>query len=294
MQQIDLIRHGSTIANEQKLYCGKSDLPLSPKGQEALRLLVEKGGYSLAEGRRLCVSGLLRTRQTAEILYGATEYEVLPAFREIDFGDFELQNYEQLKNRTDYQQWLSGDNARNRCPNGESGEDVANRVLPAFQALLEDGRDAILITHGGVIATVMAALYPDSMNSRYDWQREPGQGWSITFDRTKPVKCEPLPDPFLHQEKTVSRRWSLICLALLAAGMIALLGAPYSAMRGTGREFFWAASALALVLGSQALRAFKLRCPYCKKSAAPLRLASSRRFACPRCGRIYRYGEEKR
>ena len=30
MQKIYLIRHGATVANEQKLYCGRSDLPLSP------------------------------------------------------------------------------------------------------------------------------------------------------------------------------------------------------------------------------------------------------------------------
>lgn len=290
MQHIDLIRHGATMANEQNLYCGKSDLPLSPQGRETLVRLAGQGGYPLPAGKRLCVSGLLRARQTLEVLYPGEAYEVLPAFREIDFGDFELQSYDQLKLRPDYQQWLTGDNARNRCPNGESGEDVANRVRPAFQALLEDGRDTVLVTHGGVIAAIMTDLYPDSMNSRYEWQGEPGHGWSVTFSDGKPVKCEPIPDPFLNQEKTLDRRWNNICLGLVGAGLAALLGAPYSAMRQTGREILWAALAAGLLLASQILRGVKLRCPYCKKSVAPLRLAGGRRLACPRCGRIYRYG----
>jgi broad specificity phosphatase PhoE len=37
MQRIHLIRHGATVANLQNLCCGKSDLPLSPEGESALR-----------------------------------------------------------------------------------------------------------------------------------------------------------------------------------------------------------------------------------------------------------------
>ncbi len=193
MQKIHLIRHGQTMANERHLYCGSSDLPLSDAGAEALRSLAAKGGYPAAEQCRLCISGMLRTRQTAEILFGSVSFEVLPAFREIDFGVFELHSYEELKDRADYQAWLTGDNERNRCPGGESGVDMVRRIMPAFRELLADGRDTILVSHGGVIAAILDELYPHSGKSRYEWQPQPGYGWTITVEDGQPVDCVPIP-----------------------------------------------------------------------------------------------------
>ena len=99
MQRIHLIRHGATVANLNNLYCGKSDLPLCPEGEKELRKMLAKGGYPKAEGCRIITSGMQRTQQTLKILYGDVAHETDPAFREMDFGAFELQSYEQLKER---------------------------------------------------------------------------------------------------------------------------------------------------------------------------------------------------
>ena len=286
MQKIYLIRHGATVANEQKLYCGRSDLPLSPGGLAGLRQMAARGGYPDPTGKRLITSGMQRTEQTLEALFGPREHEAQPAFREIDFGAFELQSYEQLREREDYQQWLEGDNAHNRCPGGESGADVAQRVRPAFEALLADGRDTVLVTHGGVVAAIMTDLYPDSNASRYEWQREPGQGWCVTFEAGKPVKCEPLPDPFLNQERTLGKKWAWVSMGILMAALGGvLLGFRFESVIETVDH--WVAFVLLAV--SQYVRFKKLRCPYCGKSVAPLKFVGSPRLACPRCGRIYRY-----
>ena len=116
MQRIYLIRHGQTVANQQNLCCGKSDVPLSPEGLSALRKLAAGGGYPDPEGKRLITSGMQRTEQTLEVLFGTREHEVEPAFREMDYGIFELQSYDQLKEREDYQQWQSGDRAATAAP----------------------------------------------------------------------------------------------------------------------------------------------------------------------------------
>ncbi len=289
MQHIYLIRHGATVAHTQNLYCGKSDLPLCPEGEKGLRSLLAKGGYPPLEGKRLITSGMQRTDRTAALLYPGGEIETMPAFREIDFGDFELQSYQQLQQREDYRQWLEGDNARTPFPGGESGEDVANRVRPAFDALLQDGRDAILVTHGGVIATIMTDLYPESNLSRLEWQKEPGQGWAVTFENGKPVKCEPIPDAYLNEERAIPRKWGWIALGFVGLALCAVLLAAYSAMQGTHREPLWFGLAAAMVAASQVVRFKMLRCPYCGKSAAPLKLVGNPRLACPRCGRIYRF-----
>lgn len=290
MQRIHLIRHGATLADQQNLYCGKSDLPLCPEGVDGLHKLAAGGGYPSVEGCRILTDGTQRTRQTLEALYGKPEHEQMPAFREIDYGAFELQSYSQLKERADYQMWAAG-GAGSRCPGGESGEDVANRIRPAFAALLEDGRETVLVVSGGVMASIMTDLFPDSMAGRLEWQSEPGHGWSVTFEGGKPVKCEPIPDPFLNQEKTLGKTWAWVSMGFLAGTVGSVLMAAYSAMQGTHREPLWFAVAAVLLVISQAVRFKYLRCPYCGKSVAPLKFIGSPKLACPRCGRIYRYEE---
>lgn len=167
-----LIRHGKTAANEQRLYCGSTDLPLSEDGAAELRQL----RYSIHPAY-FVTSGMKRTRETLEILFGDVPYAVDPRFREVDFGDFEMKSYCQLQDNPAYQAWISGDNAANVPPNGESGVQMTRRVLEAFREL-PDG--TALIAHGGVIAAIMGSLFPEEGKHRYQWQPENGCGYEIS------------------------------------------------------------------------------------------------------------------
>jgi len=169
---IYLIRHGKTEANEKRLYCGSTDLPLSNTGKEELRSV----HYDI-KNVRFISSGMKRTNETLHILFGDVPYEVDPRFREVDFGIFEMRNYEELKDTLDYQAWLTGDNASNVPPHGESGLQMKKRVLAALSEIRED---ACIITHGGVIAAIMEQLFPDENKNRYEWQPQPGHGYAIT------------------------------------------------------------------------------------------------------------------
>ena len=63
---IFLIRHGRTLANEQHLYCGSTDLPLSRAGREALanRPPIDVGTA------RFITSGMRRCNETLALLFG--------------------------------------------------------------------------------------------------------------------------------------------------------------------------------------------------------------------------------
>ena len=168
---IYLIRHGKTEANEQWLYCGSTDLPLSTAGRTAL----QNKHYDIPNVRFL-TSGMKRTNETLHILFGEVPYTVDSRFREVDFGVFEMRSYQELKDTPEYQTWLTGDNESNVPPKGESGQQMKERVLQAFAEIKED---TCLITHGGVIAAIMEYLFPESAKDRYQWQPNPGCGYVL-------------------------------------------------------------------------------------------------------------------
>lgn len=177
MKQGILLRHGITEANLQRRYCGSTDLPLEPGALEVFR--AEKPDYPDPTGFRILTSGMKRTEQTLLEIYGAIPHETEPSFREIDFGVFENKTYEELKDDPAFQRWLTGNNEQNVCPGGESGAQMAERVLTAWDGL---EKDTLLVTHGGVIACIMDHLFPGSGKSRYQWQPQPFHGYRLWFD----------------------------------------------------------------------------------------------------------------
>ena len=176
---IYLIRHGKTRANEDHLYCGSTDLPLSPKGRAELGEL----RYDI-HPTRFVTSGMRRTNETLRSLFGDVPFLADTRFREVDFGDFEMKSYDMLKDDPTYQAWITGDNEANVPPKGESGVQMTRRVLAAFSEL-PDG--TALISHGGVIAAIMAARFPAEGKHRYQWQPANGHGYELSGDTYREI-----------------------------------------------------------------------------------------------------------
>lgn len=186
-----LLRHGLTEANERRLYYGRTDLPLSEAGRAALRACAAPPA-----GVRYFTSGLLRTEQTLEILCGSVPHTVLPGLREMDFGTFEMKSYMELKGNPDFQRWCEGDNEANRCPGGESANEVAQRALAALAPILADGSDTLCVTHGGVIAGVLAHWFG---GNRFDWTPQPGCGYCVEAENGAPRTVSPFPGEIPHR-----------------------------------------------------------------------------------------------
>ena len=187
---IFLFRHGITLANEEKRYCGKTDLPLSEKGREDLQKKAARGvGYPNISRCKIYTSGLKRTKQSLRLLYpeyaeSATEEK---AFQEIDFGDFEMKSYEELKENLEYKAWVQNEVDRihepqkeNPCPNGESWLQMKERVISTLQEILKNDRSVAIFTHGGVISAIMDYFFPNERKSVYEWQPDFGEGYKIT------------------------------------------------------------------------------------------------------------------
>ncbi len=181
-----LIRHGKTQANKKRLYCGQTDIGLCNEGIAELHNLKDKVTYPQAD--LFVVSGLKRTKQTLEILYGHSTPICMPQLNELNFGIFELKSYEELKEQYDYQSWIQNIETAH-CPMGESRLEFKHRIktgLKQLEELLTSGQNKsiVVITHGGVIAEIMEHYFPHKKNF-YDWQPDFGRGYFVDLNTSK-------------------------------------------------------------------------------------------------------------
>ena len=162
---------------------GRTDLPLSAAGKQ--QLLEKASQFTYPPAQMVYTSPLQRCVQTAEILYPDRLTLPLEAFNECDFGAFTGKSFAQLKNLPDYQKWVEGgfDAAP---PDGESGMGLLSRVLGGLQEVFsrmmaERLTDIAVVTHGGVIMTLLAA-YGLPRAKMTDWMCENGHGYSMRID----------------------------------------------------------------------------------------------------------------
>ena len=172
-----LIRHGMTQGNLERRYVGcRTDESLSEAGIAKLK----EGKYPAVQ--KVYTSPMCRCLETAAILYPNIKAEIIPDFRECDFGGFEYKNYEELNGRADYQAWIDS-GGELPFPDGESRTEFAARSLAAFRSIQQDAgnEDCALIVHGGTIMSIMEAMAKPRRNY-YDFQVKNGCGYILKED----------------------------------------------------------------------------------------------------------------
>lgn len=176
---VHIVRHGKTIANEQRLYCGETDLPLSEYGAQEIVSYKNEGIYP--EASRFYSSGLIRADETLRIIYGDIPINAVPDIAEFRFGQFEMNSYADLVSMPEYQAWIADNTGMVACPGGECKNEFDRRVLKGFETILSRSQyeSAFVVCHGGVIARIMDSLFPNERNF-YEWQPRPGRGYTLT------------------------------------------------------------------------------------------------------------------
>lgn len=164
MTRYYLVRHAQTAWNKENRLQGQTDLPLDTIGlQQAVHLGERFASHRLT---RVVTSGLLRARQTAEKIISANGHRIVPsidsAWEEMNLGIWEGLTADEVEQKFpgDYRQW------RNRpstvqIPKGEISEAFQKRVRNAFDRItsINSGEgDCVVVTHGGVIASLLAHL----------------------------------------------------------------------------------------------------------------------------------------
>ena len=189
MRTLYLLRHGLTEANERRLYCGRTDLPLSPNGLALAREIAAR--RPLPDCNLYASSGMVRANETLAILTGRGPGRIIPELSEMDFGRFEMLGYETLKRDADYLRWIEDEGGSVPCPGGESTGAFRRRALAGGAALLNQSwNSAIAVCHGGVIVALMDAWFPTEHRGYYEWQPAACDGWRIEFDGCAPLRFE--------------------------------------------------------------------------------------------------------
>ena len=197
--KILFLRHGITQGNKNRWFYGAIDIPLLEEGKQCLLDYKEQGYYpDVPENAKYYTTGLGRTEETLKLLFGDHPFQTIPELREMNFGEFEGKTFDELKDNSDFQNWMEDESGDVHLPGGESRKEFYDRIRRGLEMLLEYHRSleqekneeafSVMICHGGVIAFIMEQLFLGERESMWDWITLPGCGYVVEFERGKPVK----------------------------------------------------------------------------------------------------------
>ena len=148
---IYLARHGETAWSITGQHTGRTDIPLTERGERNARRLGERlSGLTFA---KVLTSPLQRARRTCELAGYADRCEVDPDLLEWNYGLYEGRTSADIHAETPGWQLF-----RDGCPGGESPQQVgarADRVVRKVRALKSD----VLIFSSGHFLRVFAARW---------------------------------------------------------------------------------------------------------------------------------------
>ena len=156
MRKIFLLRHGRPDFPLGTRPClGHTDLPLGALGRmqacRAARWLASK------QFEAVYASPLKRAVETAK--YCSDDLRILPDLREIDCGDWDGLDFEEIQRRWPELYAARGKDLSLPMPNGEAVDAVRERAQRALQQILaETTGDVLIVAHSFVIRTLLGDL----------------------------------------------------------------------------------------------------------------------------------------
>jgi probable phosphoglycerate mutase len=142
--QLWLVRHGETEWSISGQHTGRTDIPLTRKGEQNA---IEVGKF--LKGRSFAVvltSPLLRARETCRLAgFGETAKQD-PNLQEWDYGEYEGRTTNDIRKvRPDWSLWKDG------VPDGETIEQVAARAQAVIDSVIGSPGDVLLFGHGHIL-----------------------------------------------------------------------------------------------------------------------------------------------
>ena len=147
-----LARHGETEWSRDGRHTGRTDIPLTPKGQEEAGELAEP--LSAVDFDRILCSPLGRARETCRLAGLGDRAELDERLLEWDYGDYEgITSKEIHEGAPDWLLWRDG------CPGGESPAEIGARADEVIADLLGGDAGTVAVFAHGHILRVLAARW---------------------------------------------------------------------------------------------------------------------------------------
>ena len=144
-----LVRHGETAWTLSRQHTGRTDLPLTPRGERNAQRLGERlRGLSFA---KVLTSPLQRASRTCELAGFGAAAEVDPDLLEWDYGRYEGRTGAEI--RAERPDWLL---FRDGCPGGESPQQVGARADRVVRRVRGLGGDVLVFSSGHFLRTLAA------------------------------------------------------------------------------------------------------------------------------------------
>jgi broad specificity phosphatase PhoE len=142
--QLWLVRHGETAWSLSGQHTGRTDLPLTPTGEQRARelgRLLRNRSFQM-----VLISPLLRARETCRLAGYGDKATIDPNLQEWDYGEYEGKTTAEIqKQRPSWSLWRDG------VPGGESIEQVAFRAKAVIDRVSGSSGDALLFAHGHIL-----------------------------------------------------------------------------------------------------------------------------------------------
>ncbi len=161
MMTVYFIRHGTTENNIAGRFQGRSDIPLGEKGCKQAACLGERFAHIPLDA--VYTSPLRRAYQTAQGMCAQLPLEPIccDGLREINGGVLEGRtNEENIREYPEVMRTFREQPAQFNPLNGESAEQVHDRVLGAIQTIVsrEQGKTIAIVSHGFALLCSIGSL----------------------------------------------------------------------------------------------------------------------------------------
>ena len=186
LTRIYLLRHAEVETRYQRVFGGRIDMDLSPRGhQQAMGLAAYMRRFQLDA---IYASPMKRVQQTLAPLLDnrALPPIVIDALREVDFGVWTGLTWEEVNTRHKMRasEWLEKLD-QGVIPDAESAHDFRKRLEPCLRQILGEysGQTVAVLCHGGVIRMLLSVLL--------DLPIRKMAGFEIDYASLTQVDCSP-------------------------------------------------------------------------------------------------------
>ena len=178
-------RRGERLPKRPRVFFEEWDDPLISAIGWVSELVDIASGIDIFSDRRH--QGAAKDRVvTAEEVVDREPDLIIEELKELNHGVFEMKSHDELMHDPGYQRWI-GDIHNEAPPGGESRTAFEKRVKAGLDNLLCIEADSIVVvSHGGVIVSIMERLFPGQRNF-YQWQPRNGRGYTLDISNKNAI-----------------------------------------------------------------------------------------------------------